>query len=367
MTLTRHCPFCDKTIWLEWYAEENGIEVGCDCSTYREHYCCKKPYCPERKTMGSDYCGEHKDCCQYQRGYESCEIKENLRDGYCDNHREKCRSCGERGHVKDGFCGDHRCWESDCNREVSTSERYCSDHNKCCPYCDYRRISQYKESCDRCVQEYKCNYSPCSAIVPQSERSSGSPYYCSSHKAECHYNSIKPNDDKKCEKRVRNWGEKCEDHQKKCEFEKCRRWIDSYSNHCSIHPPREQARLYKEEWKRLQAQLNNRPNITVQQYNNLQNQLTVANNRANGLQTQLDNVTRERDNLQTQKNNLQNQLNAANDRSNGLQVQLNTVNNQLNIKQQEVDWLKDQLKMLYVDEEQFEAWIQENYPPRFRN
>ncbi|CAI2176247.1 12687_t:CDS:2 [Funneliformis geosporum] len=69
---------------------------------------------------------------------------------------------------------------------------------------------------------------------------------------------------------LRNYGEYCREHAKKCEFDSCSTRINNYSSdHCSEHPPQVQARLYKKKKDDLQTELNNRPNVNVQEYNNL--------------------------------------------------------------------------------------------------
>jgi len=70
-----------------------------------------------------------------------------------------------------------------------------------------------------------------------------------------------------CPKRLRNYGEYCEDHKKECEFDRCDRRVNNYNSHCSIHPPQEQARLYKGERDSFQAQLNT-ANVNLTATNN---------------------------------------------------------------------------------------------------
>ena len=270
----------------------NMIEGGgCNCSRYRERYHCKKNTCSKRKEEGVNYCWEHKNCCQYDKGYKSCESKATTADRYCEDHREKCSYCSERKHIKNGYCENHRCRE--CGITVSSGKGYCSNHVNSCPHCS-KRISEYNERCDRCIQKYKCKYSYCPVIVYPSEWS-----YCIDHKYECQVGSS-------CPKRLRNYGEYCEDHKKECEFDRCDRRVNNYNSHCSIHPPQEQARLYKGERDSFQAQLN------------------TAN------------------------------------------VNLTATNNRLTTKQQEVNWLQGQLRMEMSDAE-YQARIETNYPPQFRN
>jgi len=278
------------------------------------YYNCYEDDDPKWATGRVEYCG--RDAISYY----------NIHGGFCSEHSDDWCICSERlcgTYVSSQvYCSEHDGSCQDCSARISKYSRYCSRHSKRCQ----------QGGCKQIVVSQRGNYCSghtgycreCRTEIDPSE------YYCYNHNNYCRYEGG-------CQKRINQNSNHCSEHSKICPD--CTTNIHVRDNFCSIH-------------QRHKCSFSGgcQTIILVSQGNYCPDHLYECLQRCGKRINRNNSYCSEHiyGAFEEQRN------------------ELNTANNQLTIKRQEIEWLKYQLKSEMGDEE-YQARVEENYPPQFRN